>query len=82
MPTVFWVAGYRVMIRTNDHPPTHVHVLGSEGRAKIRLDCEQGGIELMWHDGIRRSDLRLVLAEVEARIARLCDEWRRIHGQD
>ena len=68
------------MILTNDHPPPHVHVLGPEGRAKIRLDCERGGVDLLWHDSVQRTDLRLILAEVEAGIERLCDAWRVIHG--
>jgi hypothetical protein len=81
MPTIFWISSFRVMIRTNDHPPPHVHVLGPDGRAKIHFDCENGTIDLVSHEGMTRSDLRRILQELEARIEVLCNEWRAIHGQ-
>lgn len=80
MPTIFVVAGYRVMILTNDHPPPHVHVIGGAGRAKIRLACAEGLVDLVWHYGIPRSDMRRILVAVEAEIVRLCLEWEAIHG--
>lgn len=80
MPTLLQVAGYRVMILTNDHPPPHVHAMGRDGHAKIRLDCTHGSAELLWHEGIQRSQLRLILETVEAEIRRLCDAWRTVHG--
>lgn len=82
MPTIFRIANYRVMILTNDHPPPHVHVIGPEGRAKIQLDCQNGVVDLLWHDGVQRTELRVILATVEAEIKRLCDVWRVIHGQN
>jgi hypothetical protein len=69
------------MILTNDHPPAHVHVIGADGRAKIELDCTAGSIELLWHHGISRADLRPILAETVSAIQSLCDKWRAIHGQ-
>lgn len=80
MPTIFVIAGYRVMILTNDHTPSHVHVTGGSGRAKIRLDCAEGVVDLIWHNGIPRSDMRRILIAVEAEIVRLCREWSTIHG--
>lgn len=80
MPTIFWVDGYRVMILTHDHPPPHVHVLGGAGRAKVRLDCDEGTADLIWHEGIPRADLRRIIVAVEGEIERLCREWRKFHG--
>lgn len=68
------------MILTKDHPPAHVHAIGASGRAKIELDCTASRIALLWHDGISRTDLRLILAETERAIQSLCDKWRAIHG--
>lgn len=81
MPTIFWISSFRVMIRTNDHLPPHVHVLGPEGRAKIYIDCENGAIHLVSHDGVTRADLRQILQAVEAKVELLCKEWSAIHGQ-
>lgn len=69
------------MIFKHDHPPPHVHILGGDGRAKIRLDCTTGGHELEWHIGIQRSDMKRILDAVENEIERLCREWRSIHEQ-
>ena len=69
------------MILTKDHPPPHVHAIGADGRAKIQLDCASGSIDLLWHDGVSRADLRQILVETERAIQRLCEEWRAIHGQ-
>ena len=69
------------MIRTNDHPPPHVHVLGPEGRAKIHFDCGNGAIDLVSHNGVTRADLRRILEQVEAKTELLCKEWSAIHGQ-
>lgn len=81
MPTIFHVGNYRIMILTKDHPPPHVHAIGAGGRAKIALDCTADSIALLWHDGISRADLRLILAETDRAIRNLCDKWRAIHGQ-
>ena len=81
MPTILQVGSYRIMILTKDHPPAHVHAIGADGRAKIQLDCMNGCIELLWHDGIPRGDLRQILAETERTIRQLCNKWRAIHEQ-
>lgn len=39
------------MIRTNDHPPAHMHVFGPDGRAKKYLDCESGTVRLICNPG-------------------------------
>jgi hypothetical protein len=81
MPTIQFVSGFRVMILTNDHPPPHVHVVGSGGHAKVQLDCVNGRAELLWFESISRSDLRRIIEAVESSIERLCTEWGKFHGQ-
>jgi hypothetical protein len=76
MPTVLRVAGPRVVIYLNEHPPAHVHVLGSGWVVVVDL------IELDAREAIgcdereARRVLRLVAGHREA----LMDAWRRFHG--
>jgi hypothetical protein len=42
MGTVLRIGVWRVMICTQDHRPSHVHVVSGAGRAKILLNCPDG----------------------------------------
>jgi hypothetical protein len=81
MVVVHRAYGYRFVIYTLDHPPAHVHVIGA-GQAKIRLSGEDGVPEIVFTVGIKRSDLRRLLAEVAERRAELQQKWDQIHGAD
>ncbi|MFN3670649.1 MAG: DUF4160 domain-containing protein [Bosea sp. (in: a-proteobacteria)] len=81
MVVVHRAHGFRFVIYTSDHEPAHVHVIGS-GQAKINLLGPGGASALVFSAGIKRVDLRRLLAEVEERRGRLLVEWDRIHGQD
>ncbi len=79
MVTIHRADGFSVVIFTDDHEPAHVHVFG-DGHAKINLSGSDGDPELVWADGMKRSDvrraLRIVLECKHAFLAR----WREIHG--
>lgn len=67
------------MIYTSDHEPAHVHVVG-DGHAKINLVGPDGAPELVFSVGIKKSDMRRLLAEVAEHREELLDRWEQIHG--
>jgi hypothetical protein len=80
MVVVHRAFGFRFVIYTLDHEPAHVHVTGP-GQAKINLLGPDGSPELVFIAGIRRSDMRRLLAEVAERRDEFLQEWERIHGK-
>ncbi len=73
---------WRVMIYTRDHSPAHVHVVGPEGRGRIALNCPEGPPVPIDGYGIEGTTLRRIVDLVAGDIARLCEEWRLVHGND
>jgi hypothetical protein len=71
--------GFWFVIYTADHEPAHVHVTGP-GQAKINLLGPGGVPELVYSIGIKRPDIRRLLAEVTAHRDAFLREWGRIHG--
>lgn len=80
MVVVHRAHGFRFVIYTADHEPAHVHVTGA-GQAKINLLGPDGNPEIVSSVGIKRSDLRPLVAEVFERRDHFLQEWERIHGQ-
>ncbi len=79
MVVVHRALGFRFVIYTADHEPAHIHVTGP-GQAKINLLGPDGMPEPIFSIGIKRSDMRHIMAEVIANRDQLLQEWRRIHG--
>lgn len=69
-----------VVIYPNDHRPAHVHVI-SDGEAVFILNCPDGPPELRESDGLDRSEVTRIEADLTDRLATLCSEWRAIHGR-
>ena len=79
MPTLFRQDGFRVVINTDDHEPSHVHVLKEETEVKIDLGSETKPPTIVFSRG-KRSDARKALALVIDRQTNLLEAWRTIHG--
>ena len=79
MVTVLRAEGLRVVIFTNDHEPAHVHVF-DDGGAKINLRGVGGTPELVWADGMTRTEVRRALRIVTENQALLLARWENIHG--
>lgn len=71
--------GFRFVIYTSDHEPAHVRITGA-GQAKINLLGPDGAPEIVFSIGIKRSDMRRLIAETIARRDEFLREWERIHG--
>ena len=80
MPTVHRFDGLRVVIYPNDHRPAHVHVIGAGGEAVFFLNCPGGPLELRESHGFSVREASRIERAVESALARLCKEWRSIHG--
>ena len=80
MVVVHRAYGFRFVIYTLNHEPAHVHVTGP-GQAKINLLGYGGMPEIVYSIGIKRPDMRRLMAEVIERRDDFVREWERIHGQ-
>jgi hypothetical protein len=79
MVVVYRAHGFRFVIYTLDHDPAHIHITGP-GQAKINLIGSDGMPEVVSSIGIKRSDMRRLMAEVIEHRDEFLKEWRRIHG--
>lgn len=80
MPTVLRFDGLRVVIYPSDHRPAHIHVIGADGEAVFILHCPDGPPELRESYGFGRAEVGRIKDAVAGKIAALCEEWRKIHG--
>ena len=76
MPTVLRSGGLRVVIYPNDHPPAHVHVLGSGWVVVINLIGPVVREVINFGESEARRALRLTMSNK----AELMDAWNRLHG--
>jgi hypothetical protein len=75
----------RVVIYSEDHRPSHVHVVGIEQTAVLLLNCHDepkahGPVAIRENHGFAARDLRPIIEQVEANLTLLCAEWKRVHG--
>ena len=80
MVTIHRERGFDVVIFTNDHAPAHVHVYRGGGEAKINLLGPDGLPELIYVDGLKRSDVRRAMDMVEQNVVEFMERWLHIHG--
>jgi hypothetical protein len=80
MGTLLRIGPWRVMIYTHDHAPSHVHLVGPEGRAKIALNCPNGPVVLVESWGIETGMLKRALCQIEQELIVLCADWKTVHG--
>ena len=76
MPTILRQGGLRIVIYPNDHPPTHVHVIGAGWEVVIDLVR----LELREAIGCAEHDARQALRLFAEHRDELLRAWRRIHG--
>jgi hypothetical protein len=79
MVTVYRGQGLRAVIFVDDHEPAHVHVFG-DGQARIDLLGKDGKPELVWVDGMKRSEVRRAMQIVIEQQDGLLARWKEIHG--
>jgi hypothetical protein len=80
MPTVLRLGGLRVVVYPNDHRPAHVHVIGNDYEAVLRLNCSSGPVELRENYGFPQSEITAIKNALASRLEVLCKAWEQIHG--
>lgn len=80
MPTVVVVEGFRIIVRTSDHRPPHVHVVKGSGEIRVLLYEDRRAV--YWDEKrpmAVKAKVRAVQLVQEYQ-AECLDVWRRIHG--
>ena len=80
MPTVLRLGGLRVVIYPNDHEPPHVHLVGPDCHAKIRLGTDRRKPSIISNDGVPMRLLGRALLTVDVERAVLRRAWRLRNG--
>lgn len=78
MPTVLWLGKLRVVIRTNDHSPPHIHVVGNAHEAKFE---PRGPVTLVENYSFSLSEVTRIKPGIRKNAVALCNAWEKIHGQ-
>lgn len=65
------------MIRTRDHEPAHVHVVGPDRQVKIAIET----LDVIENNGFSNKDLKLILKYLSSRKEQLIEKWEEIHGE-
>ncbi len=68
------------MIYTNDHRPSHVHVLEGSRQAVFELNCPGGPIDLRENYGFSWPQVNRIARLLQSHVQLLCAAWREIHG--
>jgi hypothetical protein len=77
VPTVLRANGFEIRIFTNDHKPAHVHGYKAGDDAKVEI---AGNVPILATTTMSKRATADLLAIIEANLAHLQAEWRRIHG--
>ncbi len=81
MPTVLRKQGFRVVIYSNDHLPSPVHVFKGSGEVRIELGDEESAPKLLTVSGqISDKDVGKALYLVKEHQVKLLAKWREIHA--
>ncbi|ATC34259.1 DUF4160 domain-containing protein [Caulobacter vibrioides] len=85
MATLLRHGKVRIVIYSEDHRPSHVHVVGVDKAAVLQLNCQEephphGPLALRENHGFTARELRPIIEQVEANLTLLCAEWKRVHG--
>lgn len=80
MPTLLRLGNLRVVIYPNDHDPPHVHLIGPDCHAKIRLGTAKTRPSLISNDGVSAHQLGRALLAIDEQCALLRKAWRELNG--
>ena len=78
MGTVFRYRDVRIIIRTNDHSPPHVHVIRGDAEAKIYILSR----EIHFSHGFTKNDLRRITHFLAEQQETLMEAWDAIHKEE
>lgn len=83
MPRVLQQGGFDFRIYTNDHTPSHVHVLSGKAELVVNIGDENTKPKVRESRGVKKkADFAKVLRIVADNQDFLLEKWREIHGQE
>lgn len=77
MGTVVIFRDVKIIIRTNDHYPPHVHILRGDAKAKIEILSRK----ICASRGFSRNDLRRIVEFLAQNEELLMEAWNEIHEE-
>ncbi len=80
MPPVLRLGGLRVVIYPNDHEPPHVHLIGPDCHARIRLGTDRRKRSVLSNDGVPARQLGSALLAIDVERTLLRRAWRQRNG--
>jgi hypothetical protein len=81
MGTITRLNGRRYFTYSNDHPPAHVHVSNTNGKAKFELNCPTGPVRCVKAArNFSDRELNEIVKEVEGMLDACCQHWGVNHG--
>jgi len=80
MPTVLRDTGFEFRIYTNDHGPSHVHVVKAGNEVVINLGSATTRPMVRENFGMSTTNLRKAFLIVNQNQRFFLQEWRRLHG--
>ncbi|HMB01791.1 MAG TPA: DUF4160 domain-containing protein [Spirochaetota bacterium] len=75
MPVFLRTSNLKFAIRTNDHPPAHVHVLGPDAEAKIDLKS----LDIISAAGFSKKDITRIISFLKDKKDILIKAWEEYH---
>jgi len=67
------------VIYSNDHRPSHVHVIGKR-EAVFKFSCPRGPVTLWKNFGFNFAEVNSIQRWLVRILASLCEGWEEIHG--
>ena len=81
MPTIIRQDGFAIMIMTNDHRPSHVHIIKDKGRARITLGSDNVRPIIIEAFGMNNKDLKKAYKLVLDNHEKLLKAWELYHEE-
>jgi hypothetical protein len=78
MGTIFRYRDVRIVIRTKDHNPPHVHVVRGDAEAKIEILSQK----VVLSSGFTRNDLKRIATFLAEQKDKLFEAWEAIHNEE
>lgn len=78
MGTVFRYRDVKIIIRTKDHDPPHVHVIRGDAEAVIEIISR----EILHSRGFTRNDIKRITEFLTRQEEALMEAWNAIHEEE
>ena len=78
MGTIVVFRNVRIIVRTNDHAPPHIHAIRGDAEAKIEIES----LEVCASKGFSKRDLQRIIEFMTTQEELLMEAWYAIHEKE